>query len=270
METIRTRTWNGLKAQLKNVAAQRAAMINDDVPTTPSKLLYRGQSNASWSLDTTLDRVIDSPISLVRYYRQVLATKPEVEAFTNRHWNDLLSYPEYEQWAANYDNFLMNRFPGYEYMVYLRHHGFPSPLLDWSGSPYVAAFFAFNNAKKSVKNVAIYCYMETGIGGKIHDANNPEIKNRGPYTRGHKRHFLQHCQYTICIQKRDNNVMHYCNHEDVFDLGIDGQDYLWKITAPTSISEEALAELNSMNINAFSLFDSEDSLISTLSRKSFG
>jgi hypothetical protein len=42
---------------------------------------------------------------------------------------------------------------GYKYFVCLRHYGFPSPLLDWSRSPYFAALFAFSGATQNSRRM---------------------------------------------------------------------------------------------------------------------
>ena len=83
-----------------------------------------------------------------------------------------------------------------------------------------------------------------------------------------RRHFLQQCDYTICT-RHDGTRLHYTNHDDAFALDHVDQDILWKITAPASIATEVLAELDSMNINALSLFDSEDGLIDTMAFRQF-
>lgn len=108
-------------------------------------LLFRGQANSDWKLRTTLDRTAKRDLLFSAYYQLICGRMgPEVKTFAG------VDVPEYDSKASTKfcdRELLMNfEFPPmdlYRYMVYLRHFGFPSPLLDWSRSPYVAAFLAW-------------------------------------------------------------------------------------------------------------------------------
>ncbi len=90
------------------------------------QLIFRGQSDSRYELKTTLDRVLD-----------VLPSSPDRDACENKLRVEFMSqsrglddYPE------------LNELPAI--LALARHHGLPSPLLDWTESPYVAAYFAFD------------------------------------------------------------------------------------------------------------------------------
>ena len=53
-------------------------------------------------------------------------------------------------------------------------------------------------------------------------------------------------------------------HQDVFDRANPNQDLIWKIIVPAKERLKALSFLSSVNINAFSLFDSDESLMEIL------
>jgi hypothetical protein len=56
----------------------------------------------------------------------------------------------------------------------------------------------------------------------------------------------------------------YARHDDAFAQVDEGQDELWKFTIPSSERHKALTALDRHNVNAFSLFGSEESLMETI------
>lgn len=231
-----------------------------------SNYLFRGQSDHEWGLDTTLERCVPSELSLKRYYHFVLAVKPQIETLTNRRW-EIPDFEKLVEWAGDYNRFMVESLPGYDYLIYLRHHGFPSPLLDWTASPYVAAFFAFRGA--SAERVAIYAFLEYAGHVKTGSSRTPTISCPGPYVRSHSRHFLQQSQYTLCC-RYDENEWKFCKHESVLDRNDSRdpesaiQDLSWKFTLPASERIKVIEILDKYNLNAFSLFQSEEALLETM------
>ncbi len=233
-----------------------------------SPILYRGQSNHEWHLDTTLERYTGRCYSLYDYYRKIHAAKSRVETFTGKRWH-IPTPPRYERWLEKYTPLGTGKFVGYEYMAYLRHHGFPSPLLDWTVSPYLAAYFGFHGKIESAGSVAIFAFIEhfgLGKGGRV---DEPNIYSLGPYIRSHERHFLQQSEYTICAKIESEKLPFYSSHEKAFARNDDGQDLLWKFIIPSSERIKVLRKLDMYNINAYSLFGSEDSLIETIALREF-
>jgi FRG domain-containing protein len=191
------------------------------------------------------------------YYRILLCTRPAVSSLTGNNYKLPYDSPD----KFEYDG--LKAPPGYAFMIYVRHHGFPSPLLDWTRSPYVAAFFAFNEAKES-DEVAIYSFREYDQNAKLSSPAEPTIRGLGPYVETHKRHYQQQCEYTICIKIKDGESI-YCCHEDA-KFG-EKQDVLTKYILPGKERKKVIEKLDFMNINEFSLFGNEESLMSTLANR---
>lgn len=230
-----------------------------------NSILFRGQASACWSLDTTLERNGRKDMWFSDYYRVISKILPQVETFTQRKW-DIPPYTKIGEMTRNSETFGEDlgagRLPAYLYMAYLRHHGFPSPLLDWTRSPYIAALFAFRKPAKDY--VAIYSYLERPYGWKGWRNGEPCIYLQGPYASVHRRHFLQQSVYSFCLKDVEQD-WRYAPHESVFERNNPNQDHLNKFILPSSEREKVLTQLNAYNLNAYSLFESEEALMETLS-----
>jgi hypothetical protein len=234
-----------------------------------SESLFRGQADAKWRLESTLERHYPHRTHVLDYYRRASMAKNQIEAHTGRSWNPM-GMEEYRQYV---EETRMHQPPGeatLEYLAYLRHHGFPSPLLDWTQSPFVAAYFALGQASARTERVAIYAFIEHAGFGKGSTSSAPAIRTIGSYIRAHRRHFLQQSEYTLCVV-REEQEWRYTSHESAIGTEPEEpQDLIFRFTLPIDERAAALRYLDKFNLNAFSLLGSDESLMETTAFRTLG
>ena len=102
-------------------------------------------------------------------------------------------------------------------------------------------------------------------GVKAGAVGEPKIHAIGKYVQAHHRHFRQQSDYTICgVWDTHREEWRFGRHQDAFDPRRPNYDYLWKLDIPSGERIKILRLLNDYNLNAFSLFGSEESLMETM------
>lgn len=255
-------SWDAFESELQ-------ALRQESVSKYPRPLLlFRGHCDAEFELSTTLERTCREEIPFGSYYRLAATQiKPAVETFTGVTWDVPSWTMELEKSFHDGDLRAARAFPTpafYRYMVYLRHHGFPSPLLDWSYSPYVAAFFAYRDEPiTKPRKRSIYLYRDTQEGMKVEGSDKPIVRHVGPYVQSHPRHFRQQSDYTISYRWNESSGWVFCPHNQAIGIR-PGQDIVQKFNLPSSERDDILQLLDQYNLNAFSLYDSEETLLETM------
>jgi len=267
MDELHLNSWSELQdhlTQIEQIYQERKAN-RSPFSGHISPLLFRGQANAKWSLSTTLERSCRPITSVKKYVQTTSSAQRFLSGFNAKiQTTETLEPP-------TMDELKCGNIPNYGFLAYLRHHGFPSPLLDWSESPYVALFFAFRNASiAGAERVALFYFQE--YLGESKSIVEPFIHVLGPWTSAHPRHHLQQCNYTLCIDSDGDGNPIFANHEEIMTRKEDParrQDRLVKLTLPTSEAATARRNLSRFNVTPYSLFQSEDSLIETVADRLF-
>ena len=265
MEERNVATWEEFLGGLKEIRNERTSSTDY---VQDYALLFRGQGNSCWPLSATLERTRERML-YKDYYRIISKIRPQIESLVGGDW-PIPPYQEVERLVKTYDEFdkilWAGDRPAYAYMAYLRHHGFPSPLLDWTRSPYVAGYFAFADTCQEENgkiSIFVLCQRNFRLSGNRMDV----VYFFGPYVKTHRRHVLQQSQYTACLSFHDE--WRFESYDRVFEKGPRQQAFCWKFTIPITERSKVLALLDEHNLNAFSLFGSEESLTETLAMREF-
>lgn len=124
MHTIDYRNWSEFKSKfVKDI-------LNSSKKATLRSFLFRGQADTTWDLHSSFDRIEKDKsryMKLIDNFISICKTYNFNEELFNLADNDLVA-------------------------AYAQHYGLPTRLLDWTTSPYFAAFFAFSSALSHPKN----------------------------------------------------------------------------------------------------------------------
>ncbi|ERS84825.1 hypothetical protein Q672_17995 [Marinobacter sp. EVN1] len=215
---------------------------------------YRGQLNPTWKLQTTFHRQAERTyVPLQHYLDHIL---PEVSYHVSAHQNEDLNLFD----EAQFGNLLAR----------LQHHGFPTPLLDWTLSPYIAAFFAYKNVDPKApqtQSVTVYMFDFQQWAATFQQPMNLRaevnfVSAFRPFAKGNPR---MHRQMAVTTVTNVSDMEQY-----LLQQGNAAQKtFLYKALLPVSERRLVMNELNLMGINAMTMFPDFDGICAAMKEMFF-
>jgi hypothetical protein len=190
------------------------------------RFLFRGQGGGSWSLSSSFDR-------WYKGYQGERANKVRIADQLLRQFGVECELEDLPGNVRN-DKIMM--------LSLGQHNGLPTRMLDWSESPYVAAFFAFSgHVRHGVnleKHVAIWVLDSTA--DIWHSEHGCEIVNVPSF--GNERIRNQHGKFTYLKAPIDSL-------EEYVEQFKEETTRLWRYLVPVSNVAAAMADLDAMGLN---------------------
>lgn len=229
---------------------------------------FRGQADAIWGLQNAIERT-----DFIHFHKNIEA--------------EFLA--EFQRGARNYLS--KDQIPGHiiEWLALMQHHGAPTRLLDFTKSPFIAAYFAFEACSpKEGYQIAIWAinvnYLRTRsveilsekFADILKDTNNlinEEVFEKVFYSnqfnlvfpvepfRMNRRYSLQQ---SIFVSTGTSEVPFM---DQLEFLGENISQAVIKLEIPAMLQKEALRNLQRMNINRASLFPDLDGYAASLKHR---
>ena len=214
-----------------------AAMQSPDHNKAKGEFVYRGQRGHDWHLSSTLARLFDGGSVPAEHEGNLLG---QFRLAMRGRGLDVSNLAEQEIWAFG------------------QHNGLRTPLIDWTKSPYVALFFAFDEPDaEGQENAsrAVFCLNMTAIRA---DETLSEIIFE-PTHHENARLVNQAGLFTVTPSGKDNLVSAILNElvdNEIInpDDPMDVARYISKIHVPNEHRVDCLNTLRKMNIHHANLF----------------
>jgi len=200
--------------------------------------VYRGQRDSSWLIESSLDRKFKS----IRTKRTDQKTKNHLQNFQSAT-RGRLDYSKFDNQNEN------------EWWAVGQHYGLATPLVDWSESPFVCLYFAFEEEYKSTsKYRSVYAISQGFINNIKKDKISNKITNYIEVVKpknGDNGRLVN--QRGLFLSMPVNEDLESYAKNNIVDPNIDDM-YLLKFLIPDVDREMILKYLNRMNINKLTLY----------------